>query len=52
MSKKYLGDKYIKAYKFFRDKQEESIQKLQTRVYDLEKMVEFLCQHIMEDDFQ
>ncbi|GAG67804.1 unnamed protein product [marine sediment metagenome] len=48
MSKKYLGDKYVKAYQFFRDKEEEKIRANTQRIAELERMIEWLCAYIVE----
>lgn len=47
---KYLGDKYVKAYRHFRNKESEKIQQLTLRINELERMVEFLCDHIFKED--
>ncbi len=49
MSKKYLGDKYVKAYQFFRDKQHDKISANTQRIAELERMIEWLCSYILEE---
>jgi len=49
MKNKYLGDKYVKAYKFFRDKEQDKISSNTQRIAELERMMEWLCHYIMEE---
>lgn len=39
---KYKGDKYIKAYKHFRESQDDKISQLTMKVHDLERTIEWL----------
>ena len=50
LSKRYLGDKYVKAYAHFRTQQEEKISRLILQVRELEQMVEYLASKIIEGD--
>ena len=45
---KYLGDKYLKAYKHYRTEQDDKISSLTARVADLERMIEWLTSYIVE----
>jgi len=46
---KYLGDKYVKAYTFFRNKQDEKVSNLTLRVAELERYIEWISNYLMEE---
>tara|TARA_B100000902_G_scaffold182769_1_gene175512 strand:- start:344 stop:502 length:159 start_codon:yes stop_codon:yes gene_type:complete len=50
LSKRYLGDKYVKAYAHFRTQQEEKISKLILKIRDLENAVEWMMSKLIEGD--
>jgi len=48
MSKKYMGDKYIKAYKFYRDSIDDKVSTNTQRIAELERTIERLITRLME----
>ena len=49
MSKKYLGDKYVKAYQFYRDKLDDKVSSNSQRINELERTVEWLIGKLLEE---
>ena len=48
MTKKYLGDKYIKAYKFYRDSIDDKVSTNTQRIAELERTIEWLISRLVE----
>ena len=48
MTKKYLGDKYIKAYKFYRDRLDDKVSTNTQRIAELERTLEWLIAKFVE----
>ena len=46
---KYLGDKYVKAYKFYRDQLDDKVSANTAKIRELERTIEFILGKLFEE---